>query len=140
MMKEVWDSSRLDPKLVDYYLAHAKKLWPENAMLKYSEDIALQFLKMKDYRIEEAVLALIYDKYQIHRLIDIHNHERLDEGKMQLELDQSKLKQPSERELRARLIRQNLANWIQENYQTSQLKKRAGPIGGLMDRPDPLKK
>lgn len=109
---EVWDASRLDDKLVDYYLEHAKKLWPMNAQLKYSEDIALHFLCLKSYNIEEAIVSFIYDKCQVHRLIEVHCHERIDMGKLKLEMETTNIKQPSERELRTRMIKRNLINWI----------------------------
>ena len=82
---QVWDPNVLSPKLVDYYLAQAKKLWPPRDQFFYQEDIALQFLHMKNYIIEDAILSILYDKDQLIQLINHHQRQRIDTSKMLME-------------------------------------------------------
>ena len=51
--------SILTPLQVDYFIKEIKILWPEQH--KFQEDIALLFLHMKSYRIDDAIMSVIYD-------------------------------------------------------------------------------
>lgn len=66
---QVWNPNILSPKLIDYYLIQMKKLWPPRNQYFYQEDIALQFLHMKNYKIEDAIISAIFDKDQLIELI-----------------------------------------------------------------------
>ena len=68
----MWDPTKLSENWVKYYLIHAKRMWPRK-QYKFSEELALNLLHLKNYKIEDALLTLIYSKSQLVTLIHINN-------------------------------------------------------------------
>lgn len=54
-----------------------KKLWPTDSYA-YQEERALELLHLKSYRIEDAILSILYDREELIQLIKIHERQKLD--------------------------------------------------------------
>ena len=48
--------------------------------MKFSEEIALRFLHMKNYKIFDALLSVQYDRSELMDLIRLINREKIDTG------------------------------------------------------------
>mmetsp|Transcript_15947 Transcript_15947/g.24676 ORF Transcript_15947/g.24676 Transcript_15947/m.24676 type:complete len:99 (+) Transcript_15947:1236-1532(+) len=69
-----WRSDELSPLAVDWYLCQARRVWPP--LYKYREESALQFLHLKNYKIDMAVLSIIYDVEQLVALINMNKRQQ----------------------------------------------------------------
>mmetsp|Transcript_14142 Transcript_14142/g.24022 ORF Transcript_14142/g.24022 Transcript_14142/m.24022 type:complete len:104 (+) Transcript_14142:374-685(+) len=72
-----WRSDRLPPDVVDFYLREAKKNWPSQLVYKYKEEKALHFLHLKDYKVDEALLSIVYDVEELTKLIKLMKRQKV---------------------------------------------------------------
>ena len=126
MMHLVWDAHRLHPDLVQYYLNQMKKLWPHSEYF-YQEDIALQFLHLKNYRVEDAILSFIYDREELLQVIKrkffvffifvlVNSKQRIDTSKLHLERHHFNYRSLLNSESPDSLYVERLKNWLQTTY------------------------
>lgn len=68
----------------------ARTLWPKDVYeFPFSEEIALYFLHLKDYRIDDAIISLLYDRQEICSLISLKSSTEVDTTRLGLECPRS---------------------------------------------------